>query len=124
MLFDVDCTVVDASAHHLRPGILEMFEILNALGYEIHLWSAASRHHCLDVLKEHESLRPFISNVHDKPDPVSPPPALWGRIILLTIDDSPRERDPYIPFVRVNPYFGPSYLVDGQVPEPKDRWAD
>lgn len=119
VLFDVDCTVVDASAHHLRPGILEMFEVLKALGYEIDLWSAAGEWYVRDVLAEHQALRKFVSKIYDKPDPVRVPSG-----VRLTVDDSPRERDPHCTFVRFNPYFGPKYLVDGQVPVPNDRWED
>ena len=63
VFFDVDNTVLTWDKR-LRPFTREIFALLHASGFEVHVWSGVGRRP--EVLHVHE-LWPYVAGCHEKP---------------------------------------------------------
>lgn len=113
ILMDVDGTVScgrSAPRCRARPGMGVTIELLDALGYELAMWSAGGAQHAWAVA-QHCGYAEHVHRFYGKPDgPMSPENALCviGETVrpVLQVDDELTERVGDWPFFLIEGWYG------------------
>lgn len=121
VVFDVDGVISNGAPAGPscvgRPGMQFMFDVLTALGFEVHLWSAGGADHARTVAEQF-TLHGSVRGYHDKPDlPMTEAAAeeRLGFVPVLTIDDEPTERVGAWPFFLIDGFFARAALLPSTV---------
>ena len=109
--FDIDGTLIGAiRSDVLRPGVIDVFTAINAVGARVVLWSAGGADYAQRMADNH-GLTDHVHGYFEKPDRAGAPfysVDHFPNTIRPTVfvDDSPSDLPPHWDVIAVEPFMG------------------